>query len=263
MKTDMIPAREDIAAIHGAFHGAGSCHCHTVAKLGEDDILAYLARRKLVSVAEVIEIQSLSIVAITQRYEDLVIPHNAAWALRRAGVTLLSDLTNWTYADVLRLDHMSRRSVDKLQEGMAQFGLLLKGGDPALLERPPTPEPEPEEPYDGPARSPEEIRKACHEALTKVANSVMRDGTSLIRIASSIAGGQKRAAVLRRYIGDLNQSRAREVATIIRPLLELEASETEQAKAEARKQVKTKKKRTVKPAAVETQGNVVRAAFGR
>ena len=146
MTNEMIPAREVIAAIHGAFHGAGSCHCHTVAKLGEDDILAYLARRKLVSVAEVIEIQSLSIVAITQRYEELVIPHNAAWALRRAGVTLLSDLQNWTYADVLRLDSMSRRSVDKLQEGMAQFGLLLKGGDPALLERTPTPEPEPEEP---------------------------------------------------------------------------------------------------------------------
>ena len=143
---------------------------------------------------------------------------------------------------------------------MAQFGLLLKGGDPALLERPPTPEPE--EPYDGPARSPEEIRVACHEALTKVANSVMRDGTSLIRIASSIGTGQKRASVLRRYIGDLNQSRAREVATIIRLLLELEASETEQAKAEARKQVKTKKKRTVKPAAVEIQDNVVHAAFG-
>ncbi len=261
MKTDMIPAREVIAAIHGAFHGTGSCHCHTVAKLGEDDILAYLARRKLVSVAEVIEIQSLSIVAITQRYEDLVIPHNAAWALRRAGVTLLSDLTKWTYADVLRLDRMSRRSVDKLQEGMAQFGLLLKDGDPALLERPPAPEPE--KPYSGPARSPEEIRKACHEALTKVANSVMRDGTSLIRIASSIGTGQKRASVLRRYIGDLNQARAHEVATIVRPLLELEASETEQAKEEARKQVKTKKQRTVKPAAVETQGNVVRAAFGR
>ena len=260
MKTDMIPAREVIAAIHGAFHGAGSCHCHTVAKLGEDDILAYLARRKLVSLAEVIEIQSLSIVAITKRYGDLVIPDTVAWTLRRAGVTLLSDLTNWTYADVLRLDRMSRRSVEKLQEGMAQFGLLLKDGDPALLERPPTPEPEPEEPYDGPARSPEEIRAACHQALAKVADSIMRDGTSLIRIASAIGTGQKRASPLRRYTGDLNQARAREVATIIRPLLELEASETEQAK--ARKQVKTKKQRTVKPAAVEIQDNVVRAAFG-
>ena len=94
MKTDMIPAREVIAAIHGAFHGAGSCHCHTVAKLGEDDILAYLARRKLVSLAEVIEIQSLSIVAIIQRYGDLVIPDTVAWALRHSGVRLLSDLTN-------------------------------------------------------------------------------------------------------------------------------------------------------------------------
>ncbi len=142
---------------------------------------------------------------------------------------------------------------------MAQFGLLLKGGDPALLERPPTPEPE--EPYDGPARSPEEIRTACHQALTKVANSIMRDGTSLMRMASSIATGQKRASVLRRYTGDLNQARAREVATIIRPLLKLEASETQQAKEEARKQAK--KQRTVKPAAVEPEGNVVRAAFGR
>ncbi len=262
MTNEMIPAREVIAAIHGAFHGAGSCHCHTVAKLGEDDILAYLARRKLVSLAEVIEIQSLSIVAITERYGDLVIPYTVAWTLRRARVSLLSDLTKWTYADVLRLDRMSRKAVDKLQEGMAQFGLLLKGGDPALLERTPTPEPEPEEPYDGPARSAEEIRKACHEALTKVANSVMRDGTSLIRIASSIGTGQKRASVLRRYIGDLNQARAHEVATIIRPLLELEASETEQAKAEARKQVKTKKQRTAKPVPVETEGNVVHAAFG-
>ncbi len=85
---------------------------------------------------------------------------------------------------------------------LARTAIGWRPGDLALLQR--TPTPEPDDSYDGPARSPEEIRKACHEALTKVANSVMRDGTSLIRIASSIAGGQKRAAVLRRYIGDLN-----------------------------------------------------------
>ncbi len=187
MKTDMIPAREVVAAIHGAFHRARTCHCHTVAKLGEDEILTYLARRKLVAPADVLEIEMLSIEAITERYGNLVIPDNIAWVLRRAGVTMLTDLTNWTVADVMRLERMGRRSVNKLQEGMAQFGLLLKDGDPALLERPPTPEPE--EPYDGPARSPREIRNACHQALSKLATSVMRDGTSLIRIATRIGAG--------------------------------------------------------------------------
>ena len=135
MQNDMIPAREVIAAIHGAFHGGRSCHCHTVAKLSEDDILLYLAREDLVAPADIIEIQSLSIDAITERYGRLVIPDSIAWTLRHsAKVRLLSDLTKWTYADVLRLDRMSRRSVDKLQEAMAQFGLLLKDGDPALLE---------------------------------------------------------------------------------------------------------------------------------
>ena len=227
MKTELIPAREVIAAIHGAFHGAGSCHCHTVAKLGEDEILTYLARRKLVAPADVIEIQSLSIVAITERYGGLVIPDSIAWALRRAKVRLLSDLTNWTYADVLRLDRMSRRSVDKLQEGMAQFGLLLKDGDPALLEHPPTPEPESEEPYSGPARNPEEIRSTCHQALTKLANHVLRDGTSLIRIAGRVGTGDKQAGVLRRYIGEHKQACAAEVAGTVmrlcRPLISRES----------------------------------------
>ena len=137
------------------------------------------------------------------------------------------------------------------------FGLLLKGGDPALLERPPTPEPE--KPYSGPARNPEEIRSTCHQALTKLANAVLRDGTSLIRIAGRIGTGDKYVGVLRRYIGDHKQACAAEVATIVRPLLDLEDAEKERAKERAG----AKKKRTVKPAAAETQDNVVRAAFGR
>ncbi len=59
--------------------------------------------------------------------------------------------------------------------------------------------------------------------------------------------------MLRRYMGENNQACAREVATIVGPLLHLEDSAKEQAKA--------KKKRPVKTAAVEVQDNVVRAAF--
>ena len=93
----------------------------------------------------------------------------------------------------------------------------------------------------------------------KLANHVLRDGTSLIRIAGRIGTGDKYVGVLRRYIGDHKQACAAEVATIVRPLLELEDAEKERAKERA----DAKKKRTVKPAAAETQGKVVRVAFGR
>ena len=257
MTSELVPARDVVAAIHGAFHGAQSCHCHTVAKLGEDDILLHLARERLVSPTAIIEIQSLSIEAITERYGNLVIPENIAWVLRRAKVRLLTDLTNWTYADVLRLDRMSRRGVEKLQEGMAQFGLLLKDGDPALLERPPTPEPV--ESYDGPARSPEEIRSTCHKALTKLASAVLRDGTSLTRIAGRVGTGDKYVGALLRYIGQHKQACAREVAAIVQPVLELEYSEKQRAK----EQAEAKKRRTVKSAPVETQDNVITADFAK
>ena len=131
-----IPVHVLLVAIHEAFHDRWSYGCMTVTKLGEQEILDHLARRGLVPIG----LGRLSIAALSR---DNLIPHTIVWALRQcAGVRYLTDLSGWTYADVLALERVSRTAVNELQDTMVRYGLLLKGGDPVLLERRPEPAPD-------------------------------------------------------------------------------------------------------------------------
>ncbi len=66
--SDSIPVCVLLAAIHDAFHGADACHCMTVTKLGEQEILDHLARRGLVP-------SGLGQVSIAALSRDNLIPH--------------------------------------------------------------------------------------------------------------------------------------------------------------------------------------------
>ena len=48
-----IPTRDVVAAIRSAYRGSGPCHCHTVAKLGEDELVDHMIKRNVIRREEV------------------------------------------------------------------------------------------------------------------------------------------------------------------------------------------------------------------
>ncbi len=242
-----ITVRDLCAVIDEAFHGADACHCQTVAKLGEQEILDHLARRGLVPIG----IGRLSIAGLVR---DGLFPPSIEWALRgHRKVRHLTDLTEFSYADVSALDRIGRKSVNQLETTMARFGLALKGADPALLKRPP--EPEPDNACQGLVSDPQEVRQNTFRALMKLGNSVLRDGASLVRIAAMVGAGHPQARVLRHYLSHGTQSCRYEVAAIVGPLLDLDDQEKQ-----AQKPAKARRRRLPAPAAVEPD-NVIAVGF--
>ena len=229
MPNYMIPARDIVSGVRAAFRGAASCHCHTVAKLGEDDVLNALAREGVVSLGDIHGIGAITIELLVQErfYGGFgKLNNNARWALGKR-VKYLVDLQEFTFGDLLALPGMGRAAARSVEEVMAEFGLLLKDGDPAFLEavredkqkegRLPAP------PGD---QSPEEIRMTTARALIELGAAMMRDGASLTKTAAKIGFGDPRvAAALTRYTTEHKQGGYEEVARIAAPFLALEAAE--------------------------------------
>jgi len=229
MQTDMIPTRDIVAGVRAAFRGAESCHCHTVAKLGEDDVLLSLARQGVVSLGDIHGINAITIGLLSRErfYGGFgKLTHSAAHALSQR-VKYLIDLQEFTFGDLLALPDMGRAAARSVERVMAEFGLLLKDGDPAFLEavreekqgegRLPAP------PSD---QSPEDIRMTTARALIELGAAMMRDGASLTKTAAKIGFGEPRvAAVLNRYITEHKQAGSQDVARIAAPFLALEATE--------------------------------------
>ena len=69
MNTETLVATRDIVAgVRAAFHGAGECHCHTVPKLGADDLLNGLVRQGVISLADVCGVNAITI-EVLDRHE--------------------------------------------------------------------------------------------------------------------------------------------------------------------------------------------------
>ncbi len=231
MQTELIPARDIVAGVRAAFRGAGACHCHTVAKLGEEDVLNSLARQGVVSLGDIHGIAAITIGLLSQErfYGGFGKLNNNATRALSQRVKYLVDLQEFTFADLLALPEMGRAAARSVESVMAEFGLLLKDGDPAFLEavreekqkegRLPAP------PSD---QSPEDIRMTTARALMELAAAMMRDGASLTKTAAKIGFGDPRvAAALTRYTTEHKQSGYEEVARIAAPFLALSAAEKE------------------------------------
>ncbi len=232
MKSETLVATRDIVAgIRSAFRGAESCHCHTVSKLGEEDVLNSLARQSVVSLGDIHGIDAITIALLSRErfYGGFGKLSNTTARALSQRVKYLADLQEYTFADLLALPSMGRAAARSVEKVMAEFGLLLKDGDPAFLEavreekqaegRLPAP------PSD---QSPEDIRMTTARALMELGEAMMRDGASLTKTAAKIGFGEPRvAAALRRYIAEHKQTSSEDVARIAASFLALEAAEKE------------------------------------
>ena len=182
------------------------------------------------------------------------LPYNVVRQLS-GEVRFLHELTEWTYGDLLKLGDVGPRSVDQTEAAMAAFGFLLKDGDPALLET----EPEPEIEVKARGSDPNEVRETCSKGLMQLATNMARDASSLIRFAGKIGIDDTRVSgLLKKYAQRYKQTSHQEVLRVAGPWISMVDSKRARKKP-ARKQ--PREKRT--PARAMTEGNVVRAVFGR
>ncbi len=223
-----LTSAEVARAIRGAFHRADNCHCETVGKLGEGQLMDYLVANAVIEPQDASGIAALEIAALDRYAHGNLFTNNAGYALRRADITSLNDLRDWTFADLLKLTDISMASAKRIESVMAKYGLLLKGGDPALLEEHRM-QPEPVSTGPLPNGTPEEIRARTARALFEIASKITRDGASLTRIAALIIpnserGDGRRKGQLKNYI-KLGQASAADVARVAAPVFAMEAME--------------------------------------
>ena len=265
MPDTLVTSRDVVAGIRHVFRHAGPCHCHDVPKLGEEDILKGLARREIVSLRDIHGVESITIemLADNRVYGGLEkFPSRASWVLQEhEHVKYLVDLQELTFADLVALKGVGRVGARKVEEVMAEFGLLLKDGDPAFLEA--TRERKEEDrrlPAPPSDQSPEDIRITTARALMELGAAMMRDGASLTGTAAKIGFGEPRvAATLKRYVTEHKQTGSGEVARIAAPFLALEAAEKERGPRHSRLNKPAKAEKPVPQ--IEHLRNVVNGAF--
>ena len=115
--------------------------------------------------------------------------------IRKTGARYLSDLTAWTFDDLLRLPAVGPVKAAKIEATMAKYDLALKDGDPRRYQDLPEKEPEPESrPIGG---TPDEIRRACAldlvavgQRMTQMGASMMKQGVRAATPAGRPLGGQ-------------------------------------------------------------------------
>ena len=151
--------------------------------------------------------------------------HGVIWNLEHAGITHLSQLKDWVFADLLRVNGIGQTSAVKIERALAEYGILLKDGDPALLEEVMQVADE-----EGPAESiangtPEEIAMACSNGLMKLADEMSKSATLLMRAAVKIPQLEKRKTCdINTYLKNEHICGA-EVRRIAQPFLNLAAGE--------------------------------------
>ena len=122
------------------------------------------------------------------------------------------------------LPGIGRVSADKVERSAATFGVLLKDGDPALLEDA-AEEPEEEETVQqGPSVSggtPEEVRGRCGVALMTLATDLSAHAASVMRMAARMSAGGKMSGIVRRYATS-DQAWHDKVLRVAQPVLDLE-----------------------------------------
>ena len=220
-----LTSAEVARAIRAAFEDAGPCDCHTVVKLGEGQLMDYLLSHGVIQPEHASGVALLEITALEaySRYE--LWPRQSSRPLYRAGIKSLNELRGWTFADLLKLPGMTVKAAKEVEGVLAEYGILLEGADPALLEQHRI---EPEPPIDGPPPdgTPEEIRDRVANGLFDLAKKITDDGTSLTRLASMVHVRGDRKGHLKRYI-KYEQTGGADVARIAAPVFAIEALEKE------------------------------------
>ena len=235
-------------AIRVAFHRADPCHCETVGKLGEDELLRYLIGQEVLSFAD-IGPTSMPIEMLGD-HRGARLGYTTMGALSQH-VATLEQLTAWTYADLVSLPGIEPVGAINIEHALATFGLSLKDSAPATAEPADPDKPAPPPLSDA---SPDEIRAACASALIDLGVMVARDSSGLLRFATNIMAGKRGVAGrIKRYAGALGQSRGAEVARVAAPLFALEEAERP-----GRKPASPRRAGRTQPEAAE---NVIRPAF--
>ena len=109
-------------AIRGAFHRADTCHCETVGKLGEDELLRYLIGQEVLSFAD-IGPTSMPIEMLGD-HRGARLGYTTMGALSQH-VATLEQLTAWTYADLVSLPGIGPVGAINIEHALAAFGLRL------------------------------------------------------------------------------------------------------------------------------------------
>ncbi len=260
MKTETISTADLATAIHDAFRGRDACHCQGDGKLSEAEFRTFLFAEGILTADDLPQAQLAIDGTLARRFLD----HNITYPLEhRHGVRSLSELRHWRLADLLRLEGVGPVKATEAEKKLALLGISLADGDPALIgqarreqaaerraERNPVPS----------DLTPEETRETAATAVFKLGEQASRDGASLMRFAYRLASGKKVAAVMKKYV--TNESAYFEgLRRVVAPLAKIE--EAESARKKATKQPPKRTKARTTRAVVETQDNVVRAAFGR
>ena len=243
-----IPTATVAKAIRGAFHRAGPCHCETVGKLGEEELLVWLIGQGVLSYEDVGP-GSIPVAALEKpqgRWGE-GLPGNVISVLE-CYVTTITELSQWTLADLVSLPSINLRAARRIGSELREHGLSLKDDDG------------PEMSYSEPAKAPplsdanpEEIRIATSRALIDLSASIGRDSASVIRFATDLLGGKTMAGRIKTYASRVGSSCGDDVRRVAAPLFALEERDRKPARKAKRRAAPVQKRALV--------DNVVRPAF--
>lgn len=260
MKTETITPRDLVAAIHSAYAGSSACHSQGDGKLSETEILRLLAVRQIIPLSVFAGTEGLT---INQAFDDQLSRHaqNALmWGLR-GRVEFLTELTDWSFADLVGVPRIGPAAASEIERAMARYGLLLKDGDPALLEKAQASSDDAVTDSGQLATqgTPEEIAEACARSLIEIGNEIIRDGTSLLRFSGQIVfgGSNHTKGCLENYIHEHRQSQCGTVERIVAPWLALVDAQRARRKRSAKN---PRKQDAPRP---ERDGNVFRPTFAK
>jgi hypothetical protein len=230
MTETMIPARDVVAAIRGAFRSADACHCETVGKLGQDELLDRLVRQKVIPPEEIVGRNGLTIADAPagKRRLRYYLPSSLCNAF-----TYVAELTNLTRNDLTRYRGVGPMKAVQIERHLAALGFSLKDGDPSLIERVRTESEETAEPHND--RTPTEVRSDAALALINLGSACGRDGHDLVKYGSQLltrkvngkSNIRRTVMMLKKYAVNRERTAHLEAFELIEPLIALDDAERE------------------------------------
>ncbi len=229
-----ITGRDLVAAIRAAFRGSDPCHCHTVSKLGEDELLENLTLQRLIGYEDRYGVGGMTIEMLLGDTLTRVSLHGLIQRF-----TFAVELTGLSFAELLQFPNLGSTQARAIERKLAQHGLLLKDGDPAVIDRVRAEEAEKARAAEAgafAARDPDEARDQAFEALIDLGKTLLREGTVLTASAARMAvrknGGRRsrraELTLLARYAGE-DRPFSGEVGRVIAPLIALDGTDVAKA----------------------------------
>ena len=176
-----ISVRDVVAAIRGAFRSADACHCETVGKLGQDELLDRLVRQKVIPAEEIVGRNGLTIADAPagNRCLRYYLPSSLYNEL-----TYVAEFTDLTREDLMSYEGVGPMKAIQIERYLAVLGFSLKDGDPELIEKVRAEEEQTAEPHDD--RTPTEVRSDAALALINLGSACGRDGHDLVKYGSQL-----------------------------------------------------------------------------